>query len=173
MNSVLRTIGIMAIVVCASVCAFACECAQVSQEQSLAASDAVFIGKVMPVDADSSFSSQNTTFEVRGVIKGDISNADQVVLSRSTIDSGVPFFPGGVYLVYARKNDDGTYSAPACLGTKPLMMRRAFLTGRSWSGGDFHGGRRGFLEIAVATIAWVGTFLLIGTVLSLLRKRFS
>jgi len=98
-----------ALAIVAPLPAGACSCVVRSQAEQVRAASTIFIGRV------GSTTDTSTTFDVRTVFKGTLSN--QVVVS-SVEPSGceVPFTPGRTYLVFAVLSG-GTTITNICAGT--------------------------------------------------------
>jgi hypothetical protein len=146
----------------------ACDCALLSEQERLKNADAVFVGKVIGVEA--SGSNTKFIFQVAKSIKG--ANPVEVTILGGESDCDFSFCPGTVYVVYARRFD-GRLIAGACSGTAALSLTDDNV--RSPAGTPAPPAaslpHNEYRDVAVITGASVLLSLLIGFLIMNLRRR--
>ena len=112
---IVRVFGILMVVFLAGAACLACECANVSVGEGFQQADVVFLGQV--IRGDDLYGDH--LFRVEKSWKGLLEN--RVVIAAGGFDSGYPFQPGEVYIVYALRSGDQLL-ASKCGGTAPLLQ---------------------------------------------------
>jgi hypothetical protein len=98
-------------------CAYACSCRPPgTPAEELNQSDAVFLGRVVEVNAGSG-DSTTVTFDVSNVWKGQITRTSILVTPGSSASCGFTFEQGKDYVVYGRMNE-GSLNTNLCSRTR-------------------------------------------------------
>lgn len=110
--------------------AYACSCAQVSDEDQVAAANVIFTGRI---DGDQSDQQTRTiTFVVERIYKGDAGSRQVIATSASGASCGLEIGGAGTFLVFANHADEpGELQANLCGGTRAGGAPAALGDGRA------------------------------------------
>ena len=106
-----------------------CECGPPSPCQALSSADAIVVALVRDISwVDTPDGHGMTVVVTLAVERSFVGDASSVVLKSRFTSCSFPFRTGERYMVYARQNDDGSYAASFCSGTKLLAEAGEDLT---------------------------------------------
>ncbi len=114
---------VSAVIVAVAAQSHACSCAHPDPPlEALAASDAVFTGRVVAIDGDESYAYRlRVSFAVQACWKGAETSTVLVFTADNDAACGFPFLLGGEYIVYASHANDALHTN-LCTRTRPLAF---------------------------------------------------